>query len=91
MKCVVCGVEIMREYFQANVDVECKECSDGVVVCCNPDCRSKFEDGLDYFGKPVEHHSRITGYYGRVDNFNKGKLQEMRDRRRYGGKELSLP
>ncbi|MCQ1535998.1 anaerobic ribonucleoside-triphosphate reductase [Methanosarcina sp. KYL-1] len=36
----------------------------------------------------VEHLSRITGYLQPVAGWNKGKQQELRDRKRYGTREL---
>lgn len=44
--------------------------------CSNPRCDGK--------GKDIEIYSRITGYYSRVDRWNKGKAQEFKDRKRYG-------
>lgn len=43
--------------------------------CSNPRCDGK--------GKDIEIYSRITGYYSRVDRWNKGKAQEFKDRKRY--------
>ena len=34
-------------------------------------------------GKPTEVYSRITGYYRPVQNWNKGKAQEFKDRKTY--------
>jgi len=34
----------------------------------------------------VEWWSRITGYYQNIKGWNKGKLKELQDRRRYGTK-----
>ena len=34
-------------------------------------------------GKPTETHSRITGYYRPVQNWNDGKAQEFKDRQTY--------
>ena len=34
--------------------------------------------------KNVQIWSRITGYYQNVSGWNKAKLQELKDRRRYG-------
>jgi ribonucleoside-triphosphate reductase len=40
-------------------------------------------DTCPYCGKPTEVYSRITGYYRPVQNWNKGKAQEYKDRRTY--------
>ena len=34
--------------------------------------------------KNIQSWSRITGYYQNISGWNKGKLQELKDRRRYG-------
>ena len=44
--------------------------------CSNPRCDGK--------GRDIEIYSRVTGYYSRVDRWNKGKAQEFKDRKRYG-------
>ena len=44
--------------------------------CTRPGCDGK--------GKDIQLYSRITGYYSRVDRWNKGKAQEFMDRKRYG-------
>ncbi|KKH19853.1 anaerobic ribonucleoside-triphosphate reductase [Methanosarcina mazei] len=36
----------------------------------------------------VQHLSRITGYLQSVEGWNRGKRQELRDRKRYGTREL---
>ena len=40
-------------------------------------------DVCPYCGKPTEVYSRITGYYRPVQNWNKGKAQEYKDRKTY--------
>lgn len=44
--------------------------------CSNSRCDGK--------GRDIEIYSRVTGYYSRVDRWNKGKAQEFKDRKRYG-------
>lgn len=68
-------------YFAYTFDYSyCKKCatfSNGVLdACVKPGCNAK--------GRDIEVYSRVTGYYSRVDRWNKGKLQEFRDRKRYG-------
>ncbi|MBU4072459.1 MAG: anaerobic ribonucleoside-triphosphate reductase, partial [Candidatus Thermoplasmatota archaeon] len=46
----------------------------GNLVDSCPSCQSK----------NVQSWSRITGYYQNITGWNKGKLQELKDRRRYG-------
>ena len=41
------------------------------------------QDTCPYCGKPTEVYSRITGYYRPVQNWNKGKAQEFKDRKNY--------
>jgi ribonucleoside-triphosphate reductase len=36
----------------------------------------------------VQHLSRITGYLQSVEGWNRGKRQELKDRKRYGTREL---
>jgi len=65
------------QYFAFTKDLSvCSNCnftSGGLVDTC-PNCSSK---NIDWW-------SRITGYYQNVAGWNKGKLAELRDRRRYG-------
>ena len=52
-------------------------------VCAEHGYLSGEEDVCPYCGKPTEVYSRITGYYRPVQNWNKGKSQEFKDRRTY--------
>lgn len=33
-------------------------------------------------GRNIDQYTRITGYFGKISNFNKGKLGELHDRQR---------
>ncbi len=74
------------QYYSYTKDLSvCKECNyttSGLTNIC-PKCGSK---NLDWW-------SRITGYYQNVGGWNKGKLTELRERKRYGlgGKPVELP
>lgn len=58
----------------------CNFVSGGLLDTC-PKCNSK----------NVEWWSRITGYYQNVSGWNRGKVRELMDRRRYGiGKDLNI-
>ncbi|MCD6477024.1 MAG: hypothetical protein J7K26_02565, partial [Candidatus Aenigmarchaeota archaeon] len=46
----------------------------GTITDTCPNCQSK----------DIQNWSRITGYYQNISGWNKGKLQELKDRRRYG-------
>ena len=83
MKCAVCGKEIKEKYFKANVDRELKLIEKGDVVC-SMECTKEYEDRLPHGGKALQHWSRITGYYQNISGWNAGKLQELKDRQRYG-------
>lgn len=39
--------------------------------------------------KNIQIWSRITGYYQNVNGWNKAKLQELKDRRKYGLSKVS--
>ncbi len=81
--CGVCGKEITGKYMQASVDKDLKPTEEGTVVCSEA-CARGYKQKLPYQGKPMQHFSRITGYYQNIDGWNKGKIQELKDRRRYG-------
>ncbi|OYT53421.1 MAG: hypothetical protein B6U72_05565 [Candidatus Altiarchaeales archaeon ex4484_2] len=83
VKCGICGKGILGEYMQASVDENLKPTKTGTLVC-SEECARKFEEKLAYGGKPMGHWSRITGYYQNIDGWNEGKIQELKDRRRYG-------
>ena len=54
----------------------CRNCNfttGGLVTKC-PSCGKE----------EVDWWSRITGYYQNIGGWNKGKLEELKDRRRYG-------
>ncbi len=65
------------QYFAFTKDISvCQSCSfttGGLIKTC-PNCGN---EGIDWW-------SRITGYYQNVGGWNKGKLAELKDRRRYG-------
>ncbi len=82
LKCGVCGTEIEGKYLQADVDENSKKSSNGMVVCSET-CAKKYEQDLPHCGKPMQHWSRITGYYQNVEGWNEGKKQELKDRKRY--------
>lgn len=57
--------------------------STGVLVCSD-ECKEKFLDTLPSRGKnELTVYSRVTGYYTPVSAWNKGKLQEYKDRKLY--------
>ncbi|HII30207.1 TPA: anaerobic ribonucleoside-triphosphate reductase, partial [Candidatus Woesearchaeota archaeon] len=66
----------LMSYFAYTRDLTiCNDClytTGGMLKSC-PKCKSENVDWL----------SRITGYYQRVSSWNKGKVQELKDRRRY--------
>jgi anaerobic ribonucleoside-triphosphate reductase len=74
------------QYFAFTKDLSvCRNCNfttGGLVDKC-PNCG----------GSEVDWWSRITGYYQNIGGWNKGKLQELKDRRRYGisGERRDLP
>jgi len=82
LKCFVCGNEINNKYLQANVDPELKPTGCGIIVC-SEDCAGKYQKELNYEGDAIQHWSRITGYYQNVSGWNKGKVAELHDRRRF--------
>ncbi len=59
-----------------------KQVKDGDVVCSIA-CAGKYEKDLPYNGKPIQHWSRITGYYQNVAGWNDGKIAELSDRKKY--------
>lgn len=74
-KCAVCSKELGKKEGMIS--------STGVVVC-STDCRNKFTKSLPNEGKgALEIYSRVTGYYTPVKSWNKGKLKEFAERRRY--------
>ena len=82
MICAICGKEIKGGYFQANVNKDLKSTDKGDTVC-SAECRQRYEEYLPYQGQPLQHWSRITGYYQNIKGWNKGKLQELKDRQKY--------
>lgn len=81
-RCEVCGTEITGKYLKADVDSNSKKSKKGVVVC-SEECAKTYEKNLPHCGKPIQHWSRITGYYQNVEGWNEGKRQELKDRKRY--------
>ena len=82
MICGVCKKQIKGDYLKAKVDKDLKPTDTGDVVCC-PRCAKEYEKRLPQGGKGLQHWSRITGYYQNISGWNKGKLRELKDRRRY--------
>ena len=52
-------------------------------VCAEHGYLTGEENVCPHCGKPTEVYSRITGYYRPVQNWNKGKAQEFKDRKTY--------
>ena len=52
-------------------------------VCAEHGYLSGEQDTCPYCGRATEVYSRITGYYRPVQNWNKGKAQEFKDRKTY--------
>jgi hypothetical protein len=82
LTCAVCGTEIKGSYLKSNVNLELKPAEEGTTVCsnkCAEECSEKFRNG----GNAIQHWSRITGYYQNVSGWNKGKIAELHDRKRF--------
>ena len=61
--------------------------STGIIVCSDF-CKERFLDGLPNRGESqLTVFSRVTGYYTPVSSWNKGKLQEYKDRKVYSMRE----
>lgn len=85
-ECFICGKELADgEGFASGVNAECKATDNPkeMVVVCSEECKKSFEKRFSHGGRPLSHYSRITGYMQLVENWNKGKQQELKDRRRY--------
>jgi anaerobic ribonucleoside-triphosphate reductase len=82
MICEICEKEINREYLQANTDDSLKPTVNGAIVC-STECAEKYREKIKYGGDAIQHWSRITGYYQNVSGWNKGKLAELHDRKRF--------
>lgn len=82
MNCFICGRELNGEFFTANIDADLKKTDEGVSVC-SMDCGKKYEKQLKFNGRPLDRYSRITGYYQNIEGWNDGKLQELKDRKKY--------
>jgi anaerobic ribonucleoside-triphosphate reductase len=80
--CVVCGNEIEGECLQCNIDASLQPTETGEVVC-SEECATIYQSKLPSGGRPIEHWSRITGYYQNVSGWNPGKVAELRERKRY--------
>ncbi|HRR96377.1 MAG TPA: anaerobic ribonucleoside-triphosphate reductase [Candidatus Ratteibacteria bacterium] len=39
---------------------------------------------LTHQGKNIEHITRVTGYFSKINSWNKGKIAELKDRYRTG-------
>lgn len=83
LRCYICDKVIIGEYIQASVDKNLQRTEDGVIVCSR-ECAAKYEETLPRKGKPMDQFSRITGYYQKIEGWNVGKLQELKDRKKYG-------
>jgi anaerobic ribonucleoside-triphosphate reductase len=74
-RCAVCGKQLGDKQGMIS--------STGVIVC-SKECKDKFSKTLPNEGKgALEIYSRVTGYYTPVKSWNKGKLKEFAERRRY--------
>ena len=82
LKCFVCRNKINGKYLQANVDSELKPTASGAVIC-STGCAEKYQKELEYGGNAIQHWSRITGYYQNISGWNKGKVAELQDRKRF--------
>lgn len=82
LQCDIYRRIITYKYMQSNVDGNLKPTENGVIACFMS-CAREYEKKLPYQGKPIQQFSRITGYYQSIGGWNEGKIQELRDRRRY--------
>ena len=82
LTCSICGNEIRKEYLQANIGLGLKPTDQGTIVC-SAECAGKYQKKLKYEGNAIQHWSRITGYYQNVAGWNKGKVAELHDRKRF--------
>ena len=85
MKCHICKKDIIGPSFEATVNEHgiAPGPNDLPIVVCSERCKTAFAETLPFKGQPVDHMSRITGYYQRLSNWNKGKKQEWKDRMRH--------
>lgn len=61
------------------------------VLVCSDICKERYLDTLPGKGKgQLTVFSRVTGYITPVQAWNKGKLQEYRDRKKYSLQEIGL-
>jgi len=68
---------------QSDIGKDLKPTENGMIVCSRK-CATEYEKSLPHDGKPIQQWSRITGYYQNIAGWNKGKVQELKDRKRYG-------
>jgi hypothetical protein len=91
MKCHVCGKTLgKKEGFVSNINADGRAVSqdERPIAVCSDACKLEFEESLPMKGRPLIHLSRVTGYMQVVENWNKGKQQEFRDRVRYSLSEI---
>ena len=78
----------------ANDDWDYTEATDGLIVIWRQDAMSRVtykaiaDNTLDTLtaacvqGRDVDHITRVTGYFSRTSQWNKGKTAELKDRHR---------
>lgn len=95
-KCDRCKMIIREDCL--SVDHDCPDCKGAVEILCEADhlchCPDEIRGGLYYCpicgaatcpcgSHDVIQLSRITGYYAEIGGWNRGKIRELNDRRRY--------
>ena len=80
--CYVCGTKLEKKCLETDIGPDGKISKEHIRVCSKK-CSEEYEQNLPFKGKPMQHWSRITGYYQNVAGWNDGKLQELKDRKRY--------